>query len=855
MVRIKNRHIVVVFLVLASLLGWYYEKELLPQKRLGGFLKAYAQQLQKDSLSLQALVKEKAEAGFWQPFFLTSAITQNQLEEITNLHPFIKHVQILNAKGNWLQGTRKDFSFWQQSDIDFIKDSAFGKKILKANHWFSIYPIQDFDHKLLGYLLLELQLPSWQSKPIILLSDISKKNIVATDNSVSAHSIQETSAMLQKQNKSFYRSTVDGIVRDIFLQPFDGGGQYLIAMTPAPTFFQLAGSYLLLLSLLIAIFVFLIYPVYLSKNQIAQRTQQAKVEKILQMQQKAVAELKGQRNFYKKQLEQKDFSTELLKLSQQPQKKFFETSKDFDKAPMVDAEVKTPKPVHSEIEKKTSKKDHLFFQDPLQAEAKEFSFTKAYPLADFQKKQQDNLQREFNEQSYSQQPAVALLETKVQKPSADFKITQQEHLKTDFQNPLIEPFPAPEPEHPIEILEDEIPMEEDSLKEPEVELHNPNQLVEITSLEEQPEIEIIEEVETQAKESSDHIAQIRKRIFSKDNQKIFADITQQKPNLAFENKTDLQEQSLAPTDEPLDLAATKTDEPQEQPVASTDEQLFYDKMDSFMEQPPAHGFGVFFDTLNSYYQTQTSNLDNIFLYLKNALSANAISYVTLSPLHDSYQTVYNSEKTSILYLAHDDELLQLQDKHWHFFDIDDSQKENIYFYKKFPLSFLEKLQSIMVLSLKSLQIDGYLLAYYFEENMKQAMERFSIDEFQLQLSQMAPALQSLQPEPQEVEKSNYNEAMAEEFRLFINKNLQAKVLHCFSRGKIKPSLFYKAKEDLEAVLNKEERLFYLSPDHLVFFLQTAKTAEVTEVLQKHIPTIKTEAYSYPDDGRAISTYI
>lgn len=347
--------------------------------------------------------------------------------------------------------------------------------------------------------------------------------------------------------------------------------------------------------------------------------------------------------------------------------------------------------------------------------------------------------------------------------------------------------------------------------------------------------------------SQQHIDKIRSRVFSQENKKIFekvatnATLQDSRKNLQddTQKKTQSKEQTTQDADKPL-----------------SKQESFFQQIDSFSENPPTHQWGIFFDALNKLYlgNNTTKNLSSIFAYFQEILSANGLTYITYNSLMRCYQSEYQSNLEALnklpLYILENDPLL-IANEYYRYFSISEKSKEDIYFFKKFPFEILERLQGIFVISLKKFGVNGFLMATYFESGKQKMVEGFSERELDLQIQQMIPALKSLQAEYTSSVSVDNLEKMVTEFRLLSaqkeNEN-EIKVLHCFSYGKILPSVFHTIQENTSSTLRENERVFYLSPDHIVFFLKETPSSSISNMLLKHVTDVKIENYNFPEDG-------
>lgn len=329
------------------------------------------------------------------------------------------------------------------------------------------------------------------------------------------------------------------------------------------------------------------------------------------------------------------------------------------------------------------------------------------------------------------------------------------------------------------------------------------------------------------KAANNPVETIRRRVFSQDNQRIFEEVAQNK--------------------------------------MGSEKQALLEKIEKFMQEPPSHQHGDFFEKMSETYfnigkDKNHKNLQPLFAYWSKALAADSLVYL---PYHASLQCyrstfAYNLPKIDFdnFYFLASDFIFDNKKNHYQYFPIDESTKHNIYFYKKFPFDVLKKLQGIYRISLKQFGLNTYLLAFYYRD-ASELTSSFDNAELSLQLKQMVPALKLSSGESNE-QALNFNslETLTEEFRL-VSEHGESELqsFHCQSSSRIDADVWEQLKNSMASFLAVNERMIYLTPNHLLFFLKKNKKSQVVKKLEGFLSNIKTSNYEFPADGKNSYLYL
>ena len=270
-----------------------------------------------------------------------------------------------------------------------------------------------------------------------------------------------------------------------------------------------------------------------------------------------------------------------------------------------------------------------------------------------------------------------------------------------------------------------------------------------------------------------------------------------------------------------------------------------------------------FKDLDAGYAKEDASISieitEVLEYLATSIKVDAAYLLNYSSTLGCYEPVstynvsYPADRN--LYLLHHDPYIKIS-KHIDVIqEMTESLKTNPYIIKRFSAELLEQIKFIRYVPLHSHNIDTFLIFLYFND-ISNEQYLISDDEQALILGDVLPMIKLF------LSQDTFQDINDITVASFFNtlKGIthggldKATIVHFYPVKVIDNIMFDTIKNKLKDVLIFKERLFYISPTHLIFILIKTDVNLILETLFTMVGEYKNNVYIFPDDGKMISNY-
>ncbi len=283
-------------LTLLSALVFYIEKYHIRPGRQQTFLNNYLSVLQANLEGFQKDTGLRIEDGDFNRYFYKGSISHRKLMRLKRKHALIEDVAILNKNGALIgQSTNLGKAFKLRKYIRRARGSRGYQQFLHSSGFFRLYPVQDEDRHIIGYILFKLKVPSAYGQNVMVLHNEGRSQLYVTESDY--FSAEEKSLLLMSfdeielDDAGDHRFQLGENYFEAHHRFWRDGGLFLVALKREVKVTQLAGFYMLSVSSLVfLLFLIMQNPAFI--HRLTHKKEQEELTGILQNQRETLDTLR-----------------------------------------------------------------------------------------------------------------------------------------------------------------------------------------------------------------------------------------------------------------------------------------------------------------------------------------------------------------------------------------------------------------------------------------------------------------------------------------------------------------------------------------------------------------------------------